>query len=360
MIQSLHLQNFTCFTDNEFHFSEGINVFIGENGTGKTHLLKVLAAVLRNNAKEGAEDDGTYSLIGDRNIFVSALPKFFNCQPNDLINRLGEEAIVNCVVKPEKKLFFKWQKNRKSDNFVSNSKPLTHPIKSLFVPSREMLSFVRGFISIYDKYDWDFDRTYYLLAKHLDIPLLHEDFIKKTGLLDLIADLKDVLGGAEVVKENGHFYLKTNESKTEINLVAEGWRKIATLIYLILNGELELSKNSVLFIDEPEANLNPKLIETMARFLVKIANKGVQIFIASHDYLLCNYLSVFSENKAFFEKKKEHISDIKFFSLHKKDDNEGISIEASHSLLGLETAIMSEFSRFYKNERNWSHENLKI
>ncbi|MEK7257758.1 MAG: AAA family ATPase, partial [Bacteroidota bacterium] len=41
-IKRLELENFTCFGKVGMDFSPGINVFIGENGTGKTHLLKVL------------------------------------------------------------------------------------------------------------------------------------------------------------------------------------------------------------------------------------------------------------------------------------------------------------------------------
>ena len=41
-IEGLQLTNFTCFSDLELSFSEGINLFIGENGLGKTHLLKML------------------------------------------------------------------------------------------------------------------------------------------------------------------------------------------------------------------------------------------------------------------------------------------------------------------------------
>ena len=42
--QSLRLQNFTAFQDTTFAFVPGINVLVGENGTGKTHVLKVLYA----------------------------------------------------------------------------------------------------------------------------------------------------------------------------------------------------------------------------------------------------------------------------------------------------------------------------
>lgn len=46
--KSVRLQNFTVFKDLKLKFSPGINVFVGENGTGKTHLLKTLYGFQRN------------------------------------------------------------------------------------------------------------------------------------------------------------------------------------------------------------------------------------------------------------------------------------------------------------------------
>ena len=41
-IQKISIENFTVFEKIEIDFCEGVNIFIGENGTGKTHLLKLL------------------------------------------------------------------------------------------------------------------------------------------------------------------------------------------------------------------------------------------------------------------------------------------------------------------------------
>ena len=38
------MQDFTCFRDQTIEFVPGVNVFVGENGTGKTHAMKVLYA----------------------------------------------------------------------------------------------------------------------------------------------------------------------------------------------------------------------------------------------------------------------------------------------------------------------------
>ena len=43
-LTKVKLEKFTAFNDLEVDFSPGINAFIGENGTGKTHLMKVCYA----------------------------------------------------------------------------------------------------------------------------------------------------------------------------------------------------------------------------------------------------------------------------------------------------------------------------
>jgi hypothetical protein len=45
--ESVRLQSFTVFKDAAFEFVPGVNVLVGENGTGKTHLMKVLYAAER-------------------------------------------------------------------------------------------------------------------------------------------------------------------------------------------------------------------------------------------------------------------------------------------------------------------------
>lgn len=41
MIESLRLKDFTVFKDAKIDFAAGLNVIVGENGTGKTHVLKL-------------------------------------------------------------------------------------------------------------------------------------------------------------------------------------------------------------------------------------------------------------------------------------------------------------------------------
>ena len=65
---------------------------------------------------------------------------------------------------------------------------------------------------------------------------------------------------------------------------------MALLWQLVKNGTLE--KGSVLFWDEPEANINPLYISIIVDMLLELQRKEVQIFIATHDYMLASYFEV--------------------------------------------------------------------
>lgn len=53
-----------------------------------------------------------------------------------------------------------------------------------------------------------------------------------------------------------------------------------------------MKKGSVLFWDEPEANVNPLYISIIVDLLLELQRKGVQIFISTHDYMLASYFEV--------------------------------------------------------------------
>jgi DNA repair ATPase RecN len=45
MLTRLVLKNLTVFSEADFVFEPGLNVVVGENGTGKSHLLKAADTV---------------------------------------------------------------------------------------------------------------------------------------------------------------------------------------------------------------------------------------------------------------------------------------------------------------------------
>ena len=92
------------------------------------------------------------------------------------------------------------------------------------------------------------------------------------------------------MSENEEFFLSGRQGKLEFTLLAEGLRKLGLLWLLIQNGTL--TEGSILFWDEPETNLNPKLFGSVIEILLELQRQGVQIFIATHDYLILKQLDL--------------------------------------------------------------------
>lgn len=88
----------------------------------------------------------------------------------------------------------------------------------------------------------------------------------------------------KVITKNEEFFLKSQQGELEFTLLAEGIRKQGLLWILIQNGTL--LNGSVLFWDEPETNLNPKLMRTVVEILIELQRMGVQLFISTHNYSL--------------------------------------------------------------------------
>lgn len=94
---------------------------------------------------------------------------------------------------------------------------------------------------------------------------------------------------------------------------AEGLRKFGLLWQLIRNGILD--RDSILLWDEPEANINPQLIPILVDIILELHRKGVQVFLATHDYNLAKY----------FEVNRTRGDKVIFHSLYKSED--GVRIE---------------------------------
>ncbi len=103
----------------------------------------------------------------------------------------------------------------------------------------------------------------------------------------------------------------------EFMLVAEGYKKIALLWLLVQNGEL--GENSVLFWDEPEASFNPIMMRSVVKVLLELQRMGVQIFIATHEYVIMKE----------FDLQREKRDKVRFHSLW-WDENKD-NIRASHT-----------------------------
>ena len=102
--------------------------------------------------------------------------------------------------------------------------------------------------------------------------------------------------GNVVPDKAGRFYLNVPSGNMEMHLVAEGLRKLATVARLIAI-RLAAGQKGYLFWDEPESNLNAKIIKTVARTILQMAQSGIQVFIATHSLFLLRELHILQQRE---------------------------------------------------------------
>ena len=357
-IQALTVQNFTCFEDVSFEFSTGINVFIGENGTGKTHILKLLYALINSNEDKGDKINNVLKAEIDQLLNDKLIDAKIKVQKNneDFIFSLGihddEKVGIHffSIEGPDGKII---PDRTNLDKIIKNyrrTEKINSP--SLFIPWAEMLSLYPGFISAYNKRENSFDETHYDLALALNANPLRNSALHEAEELSAIIE-KEL--NIKVMMENDKFYIvfkNDNNRKVAAPLAAEGIKKLGQMIYLIRNGSL--TKETILFWDEPEVNLNPKYIRLVADFLMSLAHQGVQIFVATHDYLLTHYLSSHAEYQEVTDAPA-----MTFFSFYKTEN--GIKIESANTIAGIQNnVLLDEYSALYDLEGSFFNQSIKI
>lgn len=272
-IKGIDIKNFTVFENIKIDFNKGINIFIGENGTGKTHLMKMMYAPLSYKGNKTSrmvfwEDIFTH------NTEVSTVPDYFR-------RNKEEEFIIEIHFNNNESYI------NKDGNFAS----AFYDVNTVFIPAKEMLSHSKGFLALERERKIPFDRTLIDIIAKAELGESKQLSDLSIKILDTLSDIID----GKVVYENDTFFVKKrNGLKVEFSMEAEGFRKIGLIWKLIQNGII--SEGSILFWDEPEANINPQLIPQIVKVILELQRNGVQVFIATHDYNLAKYFEVFRNN----------------------------------------------------------------
>jgi energy-coupling factor transporter ATP-binding protein EcfA2 len=347
MLKRLHLRNFTVFEDADFEFGEGLNVIVGTNGTGKSHVLKAGYAVeaVREEIKSDKASD----------IEKASLDAFSNEKPvpwgirlyrylsdvfltKDLKNlvrflRYGTrensfvEATFNSEYTHENTIGFELDAKEGSLRIADGSIPIKSiaAVAPIFIPAKEVLSFFRGFGAINRRYHLDFDQVYTDLIDALELPALRH---LPPHLQKLISEVLQPIMEGRIALEDGGFYLYPNNGgRFEINLVAEGIRKFGMVAQLLNNGSL--TSQATLYWDEPEANLNPALLKALAAVLAALARAGFQIILATHSLFLLKELHILS--------RQEKLP-VKYFALY-AGENGATQVETKNDFIQLEHVV---------------------
>ncbi|MEZ4731592.1 MAG: AAA family ATPase [Caldilineaceae bacterium] len=132
-------------------------------------------------------------------------------------------------------------------------------------------------------------------------------------------------------------FASVRNSDLSNHMTAEGFRKIGILQQLLANGTLNPGISGPFFWDEPESNMNPKLMRLLVEILLELSRNGQQIILTTHDYVLLKWFDLL------MDKDKE--DNVRFHTLYHGSDSKKICIESTDDYLEINpNAIAGTFS----------------
>ncbi|GAA0510020.1 AAA family ATPase [Pigmentiphaga daeguensis] len=371
MISKLHLKNFIAFTDLSIDFSPGINIVIGENGTGKTQLLKAILALSGQEARGEAADKQ----------LARKLCRLYHPLSGQVggLRRAGTrgKSVLKGTFESGQVITAKFYGKDTAAKVTATSGDA--PAPAIFIPTKEVLSLVRG-----------------LTAEQPDLPTIERIFddgyldlanqLAKEGTSDLDAKvqldprfasivprLTNLIDG-QYLLENGRFvfeagryvekdaatrskaqhaqmyqdstewrFVPSSKQHLSSGMTAEGFRKIGVLQRLLSNGSLNPGTTGPLLWDEPESNLNPKLMKDLVQVLLELARNGQQIILATHDYVLLKWFDLLMD--------KGKGDQVAFHRLYRDSGNDDVQRESqSDYAIVARSAISSAFAELYDED----------
>jgi len=292
MISSIKINNFAPISHLDWDHLGKINLIIGDNGTGKTFILKIIYSAIRTVEEYKRGDDQT-----DINEIL-AQKLYWIFQPEkigDLVTKGQNNSLSFTIIFNNQTLHYSFKKDtaKNISNLENNISPRS--VNSIFLPAKEILSLHKIILKSREQDKlFGFDDTYFDLAKALQIPTQkgrnYPEFSQSRQ------DLESLLNGKIEYDENsGRWIFKKGNAKFSIGVTAEGIKKIAILDTLL--GNRYLTPESIIFIDEPEANLHPSAITKFLDIITVLAERGIQFFIATHSYFVIKKLYLITQQK---------------------------------------------------------------
>lgn len=297
-MKSLTVENFAAFAHTDLRFSRALNVFIGENGTGKTLLMKLPYAVLRVLAEPARTEEKQLTKKWLQRRIAEKLVDVIRPESLGRLvrRRQGRQRCEVAVrIDGQNAVKFNFATHSRQSVTVARMPQGRQTRPPIFLPTRELLTVYPGFLAFYDNHYTGFDETWRDTCQLLGALAVKGPRERKAR--QLLRPLEEAMGGRVVFDSaNDRFYLQSaGTGKMEMPLVAEGIRKLGMLARLASTGAL-VGKGGCLFWDEPETNLNPRLIRRVAEVILDICAQGAQVFVATHSLFLLREFEVLLSN----------------------------------------------------------------
>lgn len=338
-IQKITIKNFRLFpSESEFTIDDintpddtnegsGLNVFVGENGSGKTALLDAFALPILEYKTENFGIDNFNDTSKKVEISIYSKDEFEvdGTMPKGSfkskgfafeagVRSRGAKSYLSSIVVNDQK-FIKVDPSKPADNSPDLRVNVNNPFKGkrfnendvLFLDRNRLFQTRSGNFNTtrFDRLMEDFSYQY-LKSAEADIANLNDDLddkIKKdkvehSFLAEALKKFEEI-SGAQVKLDfldnyepfkNAFFAArKDNNQQISLSNLGSGYEMIFALLYSFYLAQ-QSGKQLIVLIDEPELHLHPRLQEKFVEFLLEFSKKA-QILLASHSPLLVKQLS---------------------------------------------------------------------
>ena len=335
MIEKISIGKFTAFKKLDLTLSKGINVFVGANGTGKSHLLKLAYGFC--TANKPMHSDAVDKAMDQA--IASAFTSIFQVKElRSLCREKKHPATVSSDFVFQKRISLEIDPKSSALTVTGDVDYEHYSWEAAFIPPKEVLSIYPGFVSLYDAREIAFDSTYRDLCQAVARPVKRKI---SDDVQSLLKEIEKACGGIFELEGDTFNFKPTVGSMITADLVAEGFRKVGIIHLLLRNGIINPGVSGPLFWDEPESNLNPSMMKVIVKVLLALAKHGQQILLATHDYVLLKELDL----------QMEKDTAISFHALYRKNKKNGVEVESTTNYLDIHpNAIADTFSDLYNRD----------
>ncbi len=292
MITRIDLKNFGPIGQLDWQKLGKINLVVGNNGSGKTFLLKAIYSAMRTleEYKRGDDQRKVSEILAEK--------LYWTFQPEkigDLVSKQADTPLSLELTLDDKIFDYSFGKDTTKSISTLENNVGARASNSIFLPAKEVLSLHNIILKSRDQDKvFGFDDTYLDLARALRLPTAkgnnYPEFAQSRQQLENMLD-----GKVEYDEISGRWQFKRGKQKFPIGVTAEGIKKIAILDTLL--GNRYLDRNSVVFIDELESALHPVAISKFIDIIAMLASCGIQFFIASHSYFVVKKLFLIAQEQ---------------------------------------------------------------
>lgn len=291
-IASVSLNEYGMIPSFDCQSFSNINLVIGENGTGKTFLLKALYSATRamEEYKRGDDIKTINEVLAEKLRWTFQVDKL-----GDMVTRSSNESLIFEMKLGTDQIGYQFSSSATSKVVTATAPSGKRETNSIFIPAKEVLSLYSIILKSreVDK-SFGFDDTYYDLVKALRIsPKKGKNYTAFSNSRKLLNSVID--GKVEYDETSGKWFYKNNRSqKFSIGATSEGVKKISIMDRLLSNGYLD--NQSIIFIDEIESALHPTAICQFLDMVAKIVtDMDLQFFISSHSYFVIKKLALIAK-----------------------------------------------------------------